>query len=447
MNMSKDFLWGVATSSYQVEGASHLDGRGESIWDLFCRTPGKVYNNHNGDVSCDQYHRYPEDIALMHDIGIQAYRFSLSWPRIQPSGSGAANPKGLDYYKRLIDCLLQHNIMPVITLYHWDLPAPLQESGGWAHRDTAYRFREYSEICFKHFAAVVPMWITLNEPFCVAYLGYCTGDHAPGHTSVPEMVAAIHHLNVAHGLAVEAYRGYGAHKIGITLNLAVVRPATNRPKDIEKANRLNDYTRMYLWPLFGKGYPEHYVEYARTKHNAPLPIADNDMAQIAQKIDFLGFNYYFEQITSATAPEHEQNIDVWRPHWQSSWEATTEMGWPITPTGLYRHLQWIKNEIGDIPIYITENGCATPDTVSADGRVHDSDRINYIRTHLQQLARAQADGIQVAGYFLWSFIDNFEWGYGYTKRFGIVYCNYATLARIPKDSYYFYRDCIAGYVE
>ena len=447
MNMPKDFLWGVATSSYQVEGAAHLDGRGESIWDLFCRTPGKVYNNHNGDVSCDQYHRYAEDIALMHDIGIQAYRFSLAWPRIQPSGSGAANPKGLDYYKRLIDCLLQHSITPVITLYHWDLPAPLQELGGWAHRDTVYRFREYSEICFKHFAAVVPMWITLNEPFCVACLGYCTGDHAPGHTSVPEMVAAIHHLNVAHGLAVETYREYGAHKIGITLNLGVIRPATTRPADIEKANRLNDYTRMYLWPLFGKGYPERYVEYARTEHNASLPIADNDMAQIAQKIDFLGFNYYFEQIASATAQEHDKNMDVGRPHWQSSWEQKTDMGWPITPSGLYRHLQWIKNEIGDIPIYITENGCAVNDTVGADGRVHDSDRIDYVHAHLQQLARAQADGIRIAGYFLWSFIDNFEWAHGYTKRFGIVYCDYATLARIPKDSYYFYRDCIAGYVE
>lgn len=446
-----DFLWGAATSSYQVEGRG--DGRGESIWDVFCRTPGRVYANHNGDVACDQYHRYQEDVRLMHDIGIQAYRFSIAWPRIQPTGQGAVNQKGIDYYRRLAEELLAHNITPVATLYHWDLPAALQDQGGWTERDIVYRFQEYSEICFKQLSDVVSMWITLNEPWCVAALGYGMGQHAPGHRSVPEMVRAIHHLNMAHGLAVQCARGYGEPSVGTTLNIGVPRPATRRPEDVAHADRCADDARMYLWPLFGRGYPQRYVDHLE-QQGAPLPLKAGDMEQIAQPLDFLGFNYYMEFVVAHTppvnttsAPTHHHAPPSYDPHFQPRWEDTTDMGWNITPTGFYRHLRWIRDEVGDIPLYITENGCAAPDIPTADKRVHDVMRINYLRSHLQQLSRAHADGINVRGYFVWSLLDNFEWGFGYSKRFGIIYCDYTTLERIPKDSYYFYRDCIAGYAE
>ena len=505
MHFSDDFLWGAATASYQVEGAARVDGRGESIWDVFCRTPGKVYANHNGDVACDQYHRYKEDVALMRDIGIQAYRFSIAWPRIQPTGSGAVNRKGIDYYKRLAGELRDNDIMPVATLYHWDLPLALQERGGWPSRDTAYRFSEYAQICFRELADLIPMWVTLNEPWCVAMLGYCTGRHAPGHTSFPEAVSTIHHLNLAHGLAVEAGRGAaaGALNIGTTLNLSAIRPATRRAADVENADRCSDDSRMYLWPVFGKGYPQRYADYLASRHNAPLPIQAGDLEQIAQPIDFLGFNYYMEFATmaggksdptlaevitvdggaegngakmangaatsngaidgagdggaaddgvegngaadGASSPNGDYAVSRFNP--QPQWQPTTDMGWHVIPGGIYRNLQWIRNEVGDIPIYITENGCAVRDAVTADNRVHDAARVDYLRGHLQQIARAKADGVDVRGYFVWSLIDNFEWGFGYSKRFGIVYCDYATLERIPKDSYYFYRDCIAGYVD
>jgi len=447
LHFPKDFLWGAATASYQVEGAAQEDGRGESIWDRFCRTPGKVYNNHNGDVACDQYHRFEEDIALMRAIDIRAYRFSIAWPRIQPQGSGAPNQRGIDYYKRLCDALHAQNITPVATLYHWDLPAVLQDKGGWPQRDIIHRFQEYSEICFRALADRIPMWITLNEPFCTAVLGYELGVHAPGHTDRAEMIAAIHHLNMAHGRAVATYRSYGKGQIGITLNTGVIRPATGRKEDAEYADRLNDHSRMYLWPLFGQGYPERYVRQMQ-ELGAPLPIRDGDLKEITQKIDFLGFNYYFEWVASAPqdapSPSPPQ-MDF--PHFAPNWQRESEMGWASAPQGLYRHLQWIKNEVGDMPIYITENGYAGDDNVSPNKRIRDYKRIEFLHAHLREVARAIRDGITIKGYFVWSLLDNFEWGWGYTKRFGIIYCDYTTLERIPKNSYYFYRDCIAGYVE
>ena len=452
MHFPNDFLWGVATASYQVEGAAVEDGRGESIWDRFCREPGRVYAGHNGNIACDQYHRYTEDVKLMSHINIGAYRFSIAWPRILPSGEGKVNEKGLDYYRRLCETLLEHNITPCATLYHWDLPYALHEKGGWPARDTALRFRDYAAHCFAALAQYIPMWFTLNEPFCSAELGYRYGYHAPGHRSPAETSAAIHHLNLAHGLAVQCYREGGYQgEIGTVLNVGVIRPATTRSEDQEAADLMNDGSRMYLRPLFGKGYPQRHLQRLE-KEGAPLPIQAGDLKQIAQPIDFLGFNYYFELVVShhdrrqfITESTNTIPIDAPMPI-QPNWQPATAMGWPVVPGGLYRHLQWIKNEVGNIPIYITENGCAQEDVLTANQEVHDLKRIEYMQLHLAQCQHALENGINLKGYFAWSLIDNFEWSHGYSKRFGIVYCDYATLKRYPKDSYYFYRDVIAGYL-
>ena len=462
----KDFLWGTATASYQVEGATQLDERGTSIWDWYCRQPGRVYSGHNGDVACDQYHRYEEDVQLMSRINIDAYRFSLAWPRIMPEGKGKVNQKGLDYYRRLCEALLKNDIRPCATLYHWDLPYSLYEAGGgWPARDTAFRFRDYAAVCFEALAQYIPMWFTINEPFCVAELGYRYGMQAPGHQSLAESSAAIHHLNLAHGLAVQCFREGGYQKeIGIVLNVGIIRPSTSRPKDKETADIMNDGSRMYLWPLLGKGYPERRLQQLEAQ-KAPLPIQEGDIEQIAKPIDFLGFNYYFEfNVTHQNAPPTSKVGNnsstttqllsipsIWEPdptiRFQPSWEVHTAMGWPVVPGGLYRHLQWIKNEIGNIPIYITECGCAQDDQLTSEKQIHDSGRISYLQRHLAQCRRALRDGINLRGFFVWSLIDNFEWSHGYTKRFGLVYCDYQNQARYPKDSYYFYRDVIAGYVD
>ncbi len=433
-----DFLWGTATASYQVEGAANEDGRGTSIWDTFSKTPGKVRHGHTGDIACDQYHRYQEDVSLMRSLGTGAYRFSIAWPRIYPSGTGSVNAKGIDYYDRLIDTLLEAGIQPVPTLYHWDLPQTLQDDGGWPARDTAYAFGDYARTCFDSFGDRVSMWITLNEPFCSSVLGHLSGNHAPGHTDMAETTAAIHHLNLAHGLALDAFRtgGYKG-RIGTTLNTQTPRPATTRQEDIDAADRGADLaTRMFLGPVLGKGYPERFLNAYEEAH---VPVQDGDMECIAGDIDFLGLNYYWEQVVehSDSHPEGYRTV----PQYQTQ----TDMGWPITPYGLYRHLKWLHSYTGGIPMYITENGCAMPDKLSEDGeRVHDHDRIAFFRQYLEAAADAIRDGVNLKGYFYWSFIDNFEWAFGYTKRFGLVYCDYVNQRRVPKDSFYFYRDVISG---
>ncbi len=432
------FMWGTATASYQVEGAVAEDGRGTSIWDTFCRTPGAVAHGHTGDVACDQYHRYPDDIALMKELGVNAYRFSIAWPRVFPRGTGERNPKGFDYYNRLIDSLLEAGIEPVPTLYHWDLPQSLEDAGGWPNRETAGAFSDYAKACFDELGDRVSMWITLNEPFCTAILGYLQGHHAPGIRDMRKATAAIHHLNLAHGLAVQTFRqgGYGG-QIGTTLNTQTPRPATRRPEDIEAADRAADLpTRMFLDPLLGKGYPQRFIE---AHELAETPLADGDLEIIAGEIDFLGVNYYHEWAVAYDESQPERYRFV--PQYQE----TTEMGWPITPKGLHRHLQWLHEHTGGMPLYITENGCAMPDELSEDGtRVHDRGRVDFLKSYLSASADAIRDGVNLRGYFLWSFIDNFEWAYGYTKRFGIVYCDYVDGRRVPKDSFYFYRDVIAG---
>lgn len=432
------FLWGTATASYQVEGAVEEDGRGASIWDTFSRTPGKVAHGHTGDIACDQYHRYPEDIALMRELGVGAYRFSIAWPRVFPQGTGTMNPQGFEYYNRLVDALLEAGIQPVPTLYHWDLPQTLEDAGGWPERDTAYAFADYARACFDALGDRVGMWITLNEPFCSSILGYLQGVHAPGYHDMGKATAAVHHLNLAHGLALEAFRKGGYEgRIGTTLNTQTPRPATRREEDIQAADRAADLTtRMFLDPVLGKGYPQRYLDAYPEAH---VPVEDGDLEIISGNIDFLGLNYYTEFAVAhdSSHPEGFRHV----PQYQK----TTEMGWHITPDGLYRHLNWLHAHTGGLPLYVTENGCAMPDRLNEDGtRVHDADRVQFLRAYFGACADAIRDGVNLQGYFLWSFIDNFEWAYGFTKRFGIVYCDYTDRRRVPKDSFYFYRDVIAG---
>ena len=433
-----DFLWGTATASYQVEGAAHKDGRGPSIWDTFCRTPGKVAFGHTGDVATDQYHRYEEDVRLMDELGVGSYRFSLAWPRIFPDGYGVQNPKGFDYYNRLVDALLAKGIAPAVTLYHWDLPQRLQDQGGWPARETALHFEAYARACYDALGDRVKSWITINEPWCVTLLSHLIGAHAPGLQDEQAAYRAIHHVNLAHGIALRVFRegGYDG-QIGTTLNLSTPRPATVREEDKLAADRAADRdSRMFLDPLFGRPYPERHL--AAHPH-LDIPIRNGDMELIGGTIDFLGMNYYNERAVrfDADAPEEFVGVPTYHP--------VTAMGWPIVPDGLYRQLHWVGRETGGLPLYITENGCAYDDRLTPDGsRVRDTDRIDYLRAHFRVCARAIEDGVPLKGYYLWSLIDNFEWAFGYTRRFGIVYCDYTDQRRVPKDSYYFYRDVIAG---
>ena len=440
MPFPENFLWGTATASYQVEGAAAADGRGLSIWDTFCRTPGKVYHGHNGDVASDQYHRYAEDVDLMVLLGVNAYRFSTAWPRVFPKGYGKFNPKGFDYYNRLVDELLNHGIEPAITLYHWDLPQALEEAGGWPDRDTAYRFADYAGACFEALGDRVKRWITLNEPLCSAYLGYEIGIHAPGRKSKTDAVKAVHHLLLGHGFAVERFRSgnYGG-EIGITLNLQTPRPARRNESDELAASMAADKdSRMFTGPLFGKGYPERYLSTYPELH---VPAIEDDLNIISAKMDFLGLNYYSEQVATVDKnhPEGFGYVPTWQPEMPIC-------GGNIIAEGLVRQLQWVVDECGEVPMYITENGCAVPDELTQDGtRCHDIGRIEYVSKHLSACSRAIKSGLDLRGYFLWSFIDNFEWAYGYSMRLGIVYCDYLDHRRVCKDSFYYYRDVIAGY--
>ncbi|TVQ96223.1 MAG: beta-glucosidase [Spirochaetaceae bacterium] len=436
----RDFLWGVATASFQVEGAACEDGRGESIWDRFCRTPGAVAHGHTGDVSVDQYHRFPEDIAIMRSIGVRSYRFSIAWPRIQPAGAGTFNRAGIDYYKRLCVSLREAGVEATATLYHWDLPQALQETGGWPQRDTAFRFAEYVDICARELGPYVDRWITLNEPWCSAILGYVEGAHAPGIRDQTQGWAAAHHLLLGHGLAVGALRAETPAKpVGISLNLDTPRPATRREENVLAADRWMDLrTRMFLDPLLGRPYPSRHFE-AYPSHRPPT-IAADDADLIAQPIDFLGLNYYYEPVVGHD-PNHPEGFTEVPSH-----HSTTAMGWPVVPRGLHRHLHWVSGHCDRrFPLFITENGCAVDDVLSEEGtRCHDPARIDYLRTHLRAAADALADGIDLRGYFCWSLIDNFEWAYGYTKRFGLVYADYVNQRRVVKDSAYFLREVISG---
>ena len=441
----KDFIWGAATASYQVEGAGHEGGRGECIWDTFARRPGAVYAGENGEVACDQYHRYAEDIALLADLGFTSYRFSIAWPRIIPAGTGKVNSEGAAYYRRLCEELHRYGISACATIYHWDLPQPLEDAGGWADRSIVSAFEEYARVCFKELGSLVDQWITINEPFCVAYLGYFYGRHAPGHQDLQKAVNAVHHVNMAHGVTVKAYRETGLRApIGISWNPSTPRPAAASDADNHAAKIARALeTEVFMFPCLGKGYPELAVKIL----DCAFPVKNNDMETIAQKIDFIGVNYYSEYPVAADQKARFKFSG--RPFWQD----TTGMGWPVLPGGLERQIRWIAEISKDafgvsrIPVYITENGCARKDEVGSDGRVHDRERIEYIRQHLAVCADLIKAGINIKGYYVWSFLDNFEWAYGYTKRFGIVHVDYFTQKRTPKDSAYFFRDLIAGFGE
>jgi beta-glucosidase len=439
LDFPDDFLWGTATASYQVEGAGHEDGRTECIWDVFSRKPGAVYGGENGEIACDQYHRYKEDIALMAELGFKSYRFSIAWPRIIPGGTGKVNPQGVAYYRSLCEELHKHGIEACATIYHWDLPQVLQDQGGWADRSVTAAFEAYARVCFAELGAYVDQWITINEPYCVAYLGYYAGVHAPGIRDLGQAAKAVHHINLAHGLAVKAYRETGIKApIGITWNPSTPRPATGRPADKQAALAARALeTEVFMFPVLGKGYPETVSR----DLGLSFPVEPGDLEIIAGKIDFIGVNYYNEGAVGydETAPFKYGG----RPAWQEC----SDMGWPTVPQGLKRQLRWIGEVSGGLPLYITENGYARQDVVESDGRVHDRERIDYIRRHLEVCRDLIKEGLNLKGYYAWSFMDNFEWAYGYTKRFGIVHVDYATQKRTPKDSAYFFRDLMAGYGE
>jgi beta-glucosidase len=386
----------------------------------------------------DQYHRYGEDIEIMKKMGVQAYRFSISWSRIIPNGVGEINMLGVKYYKDLIAALKEAGIKPVITLYHWDLPQSLEDKGGWRSRETALAFQKYAEVCFEHFGKDVFQWITINEPWCVAYLGHFKGNHAPGHTSLKETILVIHHINLAHGLAVQSYRKMNLNSaIGITWNLILDRNATKSEKDLLAMHYSHAMeSRVFTDPVLHGRYPKIITDVFKWE----FPIEAGDMEIISLPLDFIGVNYYNEH--AVTYDEDNPKKFAVVPHW----EAETDMGWPIVPGGLKRLLDWIHIESAGIPLYITENGCAVIDTITEDGRVHDGERINYLLQHLTVCSEAIEAGIPLKGYFAWSLIDNFEWAWGYSKRFGLVYCDVADQKRIMKDSAYFMRDVIAGYI-
>jgi len=420
-NFPEDFIWGSATSSFQIEGATDEDGRGESIWDRFCEKPGAISDKTNGKVACDHYHRYKDDVALMSELKLAAYRFSIAWPRIFPNGGGAVNSKGLDFYDRLVDELLSANITPFATLYHWDLPQALEAKNGWVNRDTAHYFVDYTHAVVEKLGDRVASWATLNEPFVSASLGHRTGDHAPGRTSLNDSFAAAHHLLLAHGMAIPVIREHAPNsQAGIVLNFTPSFPYSDSEEDI-KANEATDAfeNRWYVEPIAGKGYPQRGVELLGWEQKE---IQAGDLETIAAPIDFLGVNYYTRQTRRAGSTPAPQTLPV------------TDMGWEIYPQGINELLTTLHQRHQFKQYFITENGAAMPDTADASDNVDDQDRIDYLHDHLQQVHLAMSDGVPVKGYFAWSLFDNFEWAFGYSKRFGIVRVNYDTLERTPKAS-------------
>ncbi|MCU0495430.1 MAG: GH1 family beta-glucosidase [Chloroflexaceae bacterium] len=438
------FLWGAATAAYQIEGAWNADGKGESIWDHFSHTPGRIRRGETGDVACDHYHRYAEDVDLMAEIGLQSYRFSIAWPRIFPHGDTALNQKGLDFYRRLVAALRERGIVPMATLYHWDLPQKLQERGGWVNRDTAMRFAEYAAFLFEHLGAEIPLWATHNEPFISAYFGYGNGEKAPGVRRFWDVLTVGHHLLLSHGLAVQAYRASGRRAeagghsgIGIVLMIWPHHPASASPRDVQ-ANRLVDgaMNRMFLEALFCRRYPDDMWQHFRRRLMLPR-VAPGDMELIGQPMDFLGINTYTRVVNAANWRDLLAGAQQVTPQ-----EPTTAMGWEIYPPSIYESVMKVRS-YGDIPLYITENGIALHDEKGNDGRVADGARIAYMQSHLAELHRAMAEGADVRGYYVWSLLDNFEWELGYDKRFGLIHVDFATQKRTLKDSAYWYRDLIA----
>lgn len=447
----QDFVFGTATASYQIEGAANEDGRCPSIWDTFSHTPGATLAGDTGDVATDSYHRWREDLALLKDLGVDAYRFSIAMPRIMPTPNGVVNDRGLDFYERIVDALLESGIKPVVTLYHWDLPQYLGDEGGWLNRKTAYALADYTSVVANRLGDRVDTWTTLNEPWCSSYLSYGAKEHAPGLGLGPGAFPAVHHLNLAHGLMVQAVRaelGESA-KCSVTLNLALNRG------DADACHRLDLISnRAFLDPMLRGRYPDELS--AITKGICDWSfVQPGDLEQIHQSIDVLGINYYstnllamgdrpqFPQSTEASTAPGASDVD-----WLPTEGPHTDMGWNIDPDGLHDLLVRVHDNYPEVLLMVTENGMACKDqlVVNNDGdkAVHDADRIDYLQRHLAAARRAMGEGVPLTGYFVWSLLDNFEWYFGYAKRFGITYVDYATQERIPKDSFLWYRDFIAS---
>ena len=441
--MTSGFTWGAATASYQVEGAVSTDGRGPSIWDTFARTPGKIADGTNGDVADDHYHRFREDIRMLADLGLNAYRFSIAWPRIVPGGSGAANAAGLDFYRRLAEACLENGVTPYATLYHWDLPQPLEDAGGWLNRDTAERFRDYAVLAHDGLSDVVKHWMTLNEPWCSAFLGYGNGEHAPGRTEGADALKAVHHLLLGHGLTLNAIRTEGS-SYGIALNPAPIHAATDSPADRDAARRVDGLrNRLFLEPLLSVRYPSDVLE--DTGMTSWFAEQEADLPLIAAPLDFMGVNYYCPTTVAApdgpisspvasTQPGSENVVAV------DTGLPRTQMGWPIQASGLRDILVTINKLAPELPLYVTENGAAYPDSVTADGAIEDDDRLDYIKQHIAVCEDLVAEGFPLKGYFVWSLLDNYEWSWGYSRRFGIVYVDYTTQARTVKKSGHWLKD-------
>jgi len=443
-----EFILGCATSSYQIEGATNADGRGESIWDRFARKPGAIHDGSDGSVACEHHRLFETDVAILAELGVHSYRFSIAWPRIMPQGRGPVCQQGLDFYERLVDALLAANIRPFVTLYHWDLPQALDDEGGWLSRDTARAFADYAGVVARTLGDRVTDWITHNEPWCVSVLGYEQGEHAPGHKSVPEMLVAAHHVLLSHGLAVPRIRSHtpGA-RVGITLNACPGQPASISDADVA-ACRLFDglFNRWYFDPIFGRGYPGDVVAHHRSTGHLPedgLPFVEKgDLEAIAVETDFVGINYYSRAIVRDEALPDEENAP--RTVHRAPASEDTDMGWEVYPEGLYDTLTRVHEDYGPRAIYITECGAAYGDAPSGAGGVADARRVKFLGDHFIQTRRALDAGVPVQGFFVWSLLDNFEWAYGYTKRFGIVWVDYASQKRIIKDSGHWLRRVIAN---
>ena len=446
------FLWGTATAAYQVEGAPDADGKGASIWDTFAHSPGKTVNGDTGDIACDHYHLVESDIDLMAELGLNAYRFSLSWPRIQPDGRGGINQAGLDYYRRVLDGLAGKGITPAVTLFHWDLPQALEDEGGWPERDTAFRFAEYVHAVAQALGDRATMWITLNEPSVSSFLGYALGTRAPGRTDIVDGVLACHHLLLGHGLAIDALRAAQAQhaEVGITLDPIPVEAHSGDAADVEAAERVDGFlNRWYLDALFRGAYPDDMLDiYARA--GARDFLRNDDMRAISGEIDFLGINYYTKQRVirndgrsecaggAVTRPDAYPSVvraaEVCDP------AGSTPMGWAVRPEGLTEILLRVRDEYRDIPMYVTENGAAFHDYMGPDGEVHDPERIAYLDAHVRAAHDALAAGVDLRGYFVWTLLDNFEWADGYSRRFGLIYVHFPDQSRVFKDSAWWYSE-------
>jgi beta-glucosidase len=433
------FTWGAATSAYQIDGAWDEDAKGESIWDRFCHTPGRIANGDTGDVACDHYHRWREDVGLMKELGLQAYRFSISWPRLLPEGRGRVNPMGLDFYSMLVDALLEAAIEPFVTLYHWDLPQALQDRGGWPARLTAEAFVEYADLVTHTLGDRVKHWITLNEPFVSAIVGHLEGRHAPGHSDLGEALAAAHHLLLAHGWAVPLIRrnSPGA-QVGIALNLSGQTPASLSAADRAAAWQQDGIVnRWFLDPISARGYPADIVQHYGHRMDF---VQAGDLEAVAAPLDFLGVNYYSHAIVRSTELAEADNA----PRTVFPNPGRTEMGWEVYPEGLYDLLGRLHFDYRFPALYVTENGAAYPDRIGPDGRVDDPLRIAYLKEHLTAAARAIAAGVPLRGWFVWSLMDNFEWAHGYSKRFGLIYVDYPTQQRLVKGSAHWYQRVMAA---